>query len=126
MVLKGLPPNGFKHGEGFQMDAKADPGTHANDDNSRANASRPSQGPDTDPGRSEHERSGLGSAGEELAAKAAAAAASLLRQGRTMLAENEELAAATKELSKAVKSNPLGAIAIAFTAGFVLALLARG
>jgi hypothetical protein len=45
---------------------------------------------------------------------------------RALFAENEELAAASKELSKAVKSNPLGAVAIAFAVGFIVARLTRG
>jgi ElaB/YqjD/DUF883 family membrane-anchored ribosome-binding protein len=86
--------------------------------------------PTQDAERPEHAPSSQGNpsgiSADELAAKSAAAAASLFRQGRALLAQNEELAAASKELSKAVRSNPLGAIAIAFATGFIIALLTRG
>jgi hypothetical protein len=104
------------------MAATADP-ERPEGDTSRSDRSRGSDPPEN-PSRSETPFSGLHS--DEPAATSAAAAASLLREARTLLAENEELAAASKELRKAVKSNPLGAVAIAFATGFILALLARG
>jgi hypothetical protein len=103
------------------MAAAADP-ERPEGDTSRSDRSRGSD-PQKNPSRAETPFPGLHS--DEPAATSAAAA-SLLRQARTLLAESEELAAASKELRKAVKSNPLGAVAIAFATGFILALLARG
>jgi hypothetical protein len=106
------------------MAANGDPEPQSNDA-ARADADRSStEASDKNPGQSDTDR--LFNTGEELIAKWAAAAARLFRQGRTALADNQEFADATRELRKAVKSNPLGAVAIAIAAGFVLALLTRG
>ena len=63
---------------------------------------------------------------DQMKGKAADAASALYREGRDLLANNEELAQAKEQLSDAVRKNPLAAVGIAFTAGLVLALLARG
>ncbi len=63
---------------------------------------------------------------DEAGAKAAEAASNLYRQGRELLAGNEELAQATEHLGAAIRKNPLAAVGIAFSAGLVLALLTRG
>jgi ElaB/YqjD/DUF883 family membrane-anchored ribosome-binding protein len=63
---------------------------------------------------------------DDVGAKASAAASNLYREGRELLASNEELSQATEHLSAAIRKNPLAAIGIAFTAGLVLALLTRG
>jgi ElaB/YqjD/DUF883 family membrane-anchored ribosome-binding protein len=57
---------------------------------------------------------------DDVGAKAAAAASNLYREGRDRLADNEE------QLSAAIRKNPLAAVGIAFSAGLLLALLARG
>jgi ElaB/YqjD/DUF883 family membrane-anchored ribosome-binding protein len=43
-----------------------------------------------------------------------------------MLANNGELAKAADNLGAAIRKNPLAAIGVAFSAGFLLALLTRG
>lgn len=58
--------------------------------------------------------------------EAAETASNLYRQGRDLLAGNEELKQATEQLSAAIRKNPLAAVGIAFSAGLVLALLTRG
>ena len=58
--------------------------------------------------------------------KAAEAASALYREGRELLANNEEFAEATDRLSESIRKNPLAAVGIAFTAGLLLALLTRG
>ena len=63
---------------------------------------------------------------DEVRAKAVTTAANLYREGRTFLANHEEVAQATAEVSEAIRRNPLAAVGIAFTAGLVLALLTRG
>jgi ElaB/YqjD/DUF883 family membrane-anchored ribosome-binding protein len=63
---------------------------------------------------------------DEVGSRAAAAASDLYRQGRDHLPDSEELAEAAEQLSGAIRKNPLAAIGIAFSAGLVLALLARG
>jgi hypothetical protein len=63
---------------------------------------------------------------DEVGAKAAAAASNLYREGRDRLAGNEELSEAAEQLSGAIRKNPLAAVGIAFSAGLLLALLARG
>ena len=63
---------------------------------------------------------------DDAAAKAAAAASDLYQQGRDRLANSEELSQAAEQLSGAVRKNPLAALGIAFSAGLLLALLARG
>ena len=63
---------------------------------------------------------------DDAAAKAAARASDLYQQGRDRLANSEELSQAAEQLSGAIRRNPLAAIGIAFSAGLVLALLARG
>ena len=63
---------------------------------------------------------------DDAAAKAAAAASDLYQQGRDRLANSEELSQAAEQLSGAIRKNPLAAIGIAFSAGLLLALLARG
>lgn len=59
----------------------------------------------------------------EIGDKISAAAAALLREGEQLLAQNETLNKAQKDLSGAVRRNPLGAIAVAFGAGLLIALL---
>jgi ElaB/YqjD/DUF883 family membrane-anchored ribosome-binding protein len=63
---------------------------------------------------------------DDAAARAAAAASDLYQQGRDRLANSEELSQAAEQLSGAIRKNPLAAIGIAFSAGLLLALLARG
>jgi ElaB/YqjD/DUF883 family membrane-anchored ribosome-binding protein len=63
---------------------------------------------------------------DEVGAKAASAASNLYQQGRDHLPGNEDLAQAAEQLSGAIRKNPLAAIGIAFSAGLLLALLARG
>jgi ElaB/YqjD/DUF883 family membrane-anchored ribosome-binding protein len=63
---------------------------------------------------------------DDVGAKAAAAASDLYQQGRDRLANSEELSEAAKQLSGAIRKNPLAAVGIAFSAGLLLALLARG
>jgi len=63
---------------------------------------------------------------EEMGAKAAAAASTLLREGEALVAESETLTRAKTELSGAVKRNPLAALGLAFGAGLLIALLTRG
>ena len=63
---------------------------------------------------------------DDVGAKAAAAASDLYQQGRDRLASNEELSQAAEQLSGAIRKNPLAAVGIAFSAGLLLALLARG
>jgi ElaB/YqjD/DUF883 family membrane-anchored ribosome-binding protein len=63
---------------------------------------------------------------DEVGARAAAAASSLYREGRDRLPSNEELSEAAEQLSGAIRKNPLAAVGIAFSAGLLLALLARG
>jgi hypothetical protein len=70
----------------------------------------PLQEPEKPEHASKAQTNSSGTSADELAATSAAAAASLFRQVRALFAENEELAAASKELSKAVKSNPLGPV----------------
>lgn len=62
---------------------------------------------------------------DELGTKAAAAASTLYRQGREILASSGELTQAKEELSAAIRKNPLAAVGIAFTAGLLIALLTR-
>jgi regulator of protease activity HflC (stomatin/prohibitin superfamily) len=63
---------------------------------------------------------------EDLGAKAAAAASTLLGEAEALAAESETLARAKTELSGAVRRNPIGSLAVAFGAGLLLALLTRG
>jgi ElaB/YqjD/DUF883 family membrane-anchored ribosome-binding protein len=63
---------------------------------------------------------------DEVGARAATAASNLYREGRDRLAGNEELSQAAEQLSGAIRKNPLAAVGIAFSAGLLLALLARG
>jgi len=63
---------------------------------------------------------------DDVGAKAAAAASNLYQQGRDRLANTEELSQAAEQLSGAIRKNPLAAVGIAFSAGLLLALLARG
>jgi ElaB/YqjD/DUF883 family membrane-anchored ribosome-binding protein len=63
---------------------------------------------------------------DDVGAKAAAAASDLYQQGRDRLANSEELSQAAEQLSGAIRKNPLAAVGIAFSAGLLLALLARG
>jgi len=63
---------------------------------------------------------------DEVGAKAASAASNLYREGRDRLAGSEELTQAAEQLSGAIRKNPLAAVGIAFSAGLLLALLARG
>lgn len=63
---------------------------------------------------------------EQLRAKAAEAASTLYREGRDFVANSDGLSKATEQLSGAIRQNPLAAVGIAFTAGLLVALLARG
>ncbi|HKN30285.1 MAG TPA: hypothetical protein VJY34_21365 [Roseiarcus sp.] len=63
---------------------------------------------------------------DQMRTKAADAASTLYREGRELLANNEELAKARDQLSESIRKNPLAAVGIAFTAGLLLALLTRG
>ncbi len=63
---------------------------------------------------------------DEIGAKASAAASNLYREGRELLASNEELSQAAEHLSAAIRRNPLAAVGVAFSAGLLLALLTRG
>jgi ElaB/YqjD/DUF883 family membrane-anchored ribosome-binding protein len=63
---------------------------------------------------------------DDVGARAAAAASDLYQQGRDRLANSEELSQAAEQLSGAIRKNPLAAVGIAFSAGLLLALLARG
>jgi ElaB/YqjD/DUF883 family membrane-anchored ribosome-binding protein len=63
---------------------------------------------------------------DEIGARASATASNLYRGGRELLAGNEDLSKAADNLSAAVRKNPLAAVGIAFSAGLLLALLARG
>jgi len=63
---------------------------------------------------------------DEVGAKAASVASNLYREGRDRLADNEDLTQAAEQLSGAIRKNPLAAVGIAFSAGLLLALLARG
>ena len=63
---------------------------------------------------------------DDLGAKAAATASDLYQQGRDHLPSNEDLSQAAEQLSGAIRKNPLAAVGIAFSAGLLLALLARG
>ena len=63
---------------------------------------------------------------DEVGARATATASNLYRRGRELLAGNEDLSKAADNLSAAVRKNPLAAVGIAFSAGLLLALLARG
>jgi ElaB/YqjD/DUF883 family membrane-anchored ribosome-binding protein len=63
---------------------------------------------------------------DELGAKAADTASSLYRGGRDLISNSDELAQAKTQLSDAIRTNPLAAVGVAFTAGLVLALLTRG
>jgi len=62
---------------------------------------------------------------DEIGERAAETASNLYRGGRELLA-NEDLSKAADNLSAAVRKNPLAAVGIAFSAGLLLALLARG
>ena len=63
---------------------------------------------------------------DEVGAKASATASNLYREGRELLASNEELSEATEHLSAAIRKNPLAAVGIAFSAGLLRALLTGG
>jgi ElaB/YqjD/DUF883 family membrane-anchored ribosome-binding protein len=63
---------------------------------------------------------------DEVGAKAAETASNLYREGRELLASNEELSQAAEHLSASIRKNPLAAVGIAFSAGLLLALLTRG
>jgi ElaB/YqjD/DUF883 family membrane-anchored ribosome-binding protein len=63
---------------------------------------------------------------DQLRTKAADTASALYREGRDLVTNSEELAKAKEQLSESIRRNPLAAVGIAFTAGLVLALLARG
>ena len=63
---------------------------------------------------------------DDVGAKAAATASNLYRQSRDRLPDNEDLSEAAEQLSGTIRKNPLAAVGIAFSAGLLLALLARG
>jgi hypothetical protein len=54
---------------------------------------------------------------DEVGARAAETASNLYRGGRELLAGNEDLSKAAENLSAAVRTNPLAAVGIAFSAG---------
>ena len=62
----------------------------------------------------------------EMAEQVSTTAAELLREGEELIENNETLKSARADLSSAVKRNPLGAVAIAFGVGLLVALLTRG
>ena len=63
---------------------------------------------------------------DQLRSRLAEAASTLFREGRERLASNENLTRASEEASSAIRRNPLAAVGIAFLAGLLLALIARG
>ena len=63
---------------------------------------------------------------DQLRSRVADAASTLYREGRERLASSEELTKASEEVTSAVRKNPLAAILIAFFAGLLIALIARG
>jgi hypothetical protein len=63
---------------------------------------------------------------EDLSAKAAEAAATLIKEGEALIGESETLTRAQTELTGAVRRHPLAALGVAFGAGLLLALLTRG
>jgi ElaB/YqjD/DUF883 family membrane-anchored ribosome-binding protein len=63
---------------------------------------------------------------DQLRAKAGDAAGALYRSGRDLLANTPELDKAKDDLKEQIRSNPLAAVGIAFTAGLLIALLTRG
>lgn len=63
---------------------------------------------------------------DEVGARAAETASNLYREGRDLIANNEDLSQAAESLSAAVRKNPLAAVGVAFSAGLLLALLVRG
>jgi len=62
----------------------------------------------------------------DLRAKASDAASALYKGGRDLLSDNPQVAKAKDDLSESIRRNPLAAVGIAFTAGLLIALLARG
>ncbi len=63
---------------------------------------------------------------DQLRAKAGDAAGALYQSGRDLLANAPELDKAKDDLRESIRSNPLAAVGIAFTAGLLIALLTRG
>jgi ElaB/YqjD/DUF883 family membrane-anchored ribosome-binding protein len=63
---------------------------------------------------------------DDVGARATETASNLYRGGREFLAGNDEISKAADNLSAAVRKNPLAAVGVAFSAGFLLALLTRG
>ncbi|MGB7972868.1 MAG: hypothetical protein WCF81_00670 [Roseiarcus sp.] len=63
---------------------------------------------------------------DDVSARAAETASNLYRGGRELIASNDELSKAADNLSAAVRKNPLAAVGVAFSTGFLLALLTRG
>jgi ElaB/YqjD/DUF883 family membrane-anchored ribosome-binding protein len=63
---------------------------------------------------------------DDVGARASETASNLYQGGRKLLADNDELSKAADNLSAAVRRNPLAAVGVAFSAGFLLALLTRG
>ena len=63
---------------------------------------------------------------DDVGARAAETASNLYREGRNLIASNEDLSQAAENLRAAVRKNPLAAIGLAFSAGLLLALLVRG
>jgi ElaB/YqjD/DUF883 family membrane-anchored ribosome-binding protein len=63
---------------------------------------------------------------DDVRAQAAETASNLYRGGRELLASNDELSKAADSLSATVRKNPLAAVGVAFSAGFLLALITRG
>ena len=63
---------------------------------------------------------------DQLRSRVGDAASALYREGRERLPSSEDLAKASEEMSSAIRKNPLAAVVIAFFAGLLIALIARG
>jgi ElaB/YqjD/DUF883 family membrane-anchored ribosome-binding protein len=62
---------------------------------------------------------------DQLKSKAADTASALYKQGRD-LATSDQVTQTTDQIAASIRKNPLAAVGVAFAAGLVLALLARG
>ena len=62
---------------------------------------------------------------DDVKSKAADAASALYKRGHD-LATSDAVTGATDQLAASIRKNPLAAVGVALTAGFVLALLTRG
>ena len=61
-----------------------------------------------------------------LRSRLAEAASALYREGRERLANSENLSRVGEEATSAIRKNPLATVGLAFVAGLLIALLARG